>query len=108
VQPYCNRLITVPQPFYNLGGGAPKQTSSKRKDFTFVDWDINQHGVRTEARSHLMRDRMRQKRELKAKWLASSKSVLTVAVALRPQEGGRGLRIVVVAFVAAPRGRCAA
>lgn len=52
-----------------------RKNMSNRKEkpaqkFTFVNWDINQTGVRTEARSHLMRDRMRQKREMQAAWLS--------------------------------------
>lgn len=42
----------------------------KRRSFTFVDFDINRRGVTDVARAHLMKDRLRSKREARSEWVA--------------------------------------
>ncbi|KEF54397.1 uncharacterized protein A1O9_09563 [Exophiala aquamarina CBS 119918] len=43
----------------------------KKEDrtFTFVDYDINRRGVTETARAHLMKDRVRSKREARSEWV---------------------------------------
>lgn len=46
-------------------------TNSKKEErtFTFVDYDINRRGVTQTARAHLMKDRVRSKREARSEWV---------------------------------------
>jgi len=46
-------------------------TNPKKEDrtFTFVDYDINRRGVTQTARAHLMKDRVRSKREARSEWV---------------------------------------
>ncbi|KAK5034756.1 hypothetical protein LTR13_006413 [Exophiala sideris] len=42
----------------------------KGRLFTFVDYDINRRGVTEVARTHLMKDRVRSKREARSEWIS--------------------------------------
>lgn len=46
-------------------------TNPKKEDrtFTFVDYDINRRGVTQTARAHLMKDRVRSRREARSEWV---------------------------------------
>jgi hypothetical protein len=46
-------------------------TNPKKEErtFTFVDYDINRRGVTQTARAHLMKDRVRSKREARSEWV---------------------------------------
>src|ERR1700761_3320485 len=43
---------------------------SEGRVFTFVDYDINHRGVTEKARAHLMKDRVRSKREARSEWVS--------------------------------------
>lgn len=43
---------------------------SEGRVFTFVDYDINRRGVTDTARAHLMKDRVRTKREARSEWVS--------------------------------------
>ena len=44
-------------------------SSSEARAFTFVGYDINRRGVTDHARAHLMRDRVRNKKEARSEWV---------------------------------------
>lgn len=50
----------------------PKSTDKQEQGrlFTFVDYDINRRGVTEVARTHLMKDRVRSKREARSEWIS--------------------------------------
>ncbi|EXJ53825.1 hypothetical protein A1O7_09161 [Cladophialophora yegresii CBS 114405] len=61
--------------------------SSRNPDgrvFTFVDYDINRRGVTDTARAHLMRDRVRSKREARSEWV--SRNQFSPLRWMRPKE----------------------
>lgn len=45
------------------------QAGNGQKTFTFVGYDINQRGISSTARAHLMKDRVRLKRESRSEWI---------------------------------------
>ncbi|KAH0841550.1 hypothetical protein AYO21_01210 [Fonsecaea monophora] len=52
--------------------------------FTFVDYDINRRGVTETARAHLMKDRVRSKREARSEWV--SRNQFSPLRWMRPKE----------------------
>ncbi|KAK6367296.1 hypothetical protein LTS17_010221 [Exophiala oligosperma] len=60
-----------------------KETPGARS-FTFVDYDINRRGVTDVARAHLMKDRVRSKREARSEWL--SRNQFSPLRWMRPKE----------------------
>lgn len=44
-------------------------SNQEEQTFTFVDYDINRRGVTQSARAHLMKNRVRSKREAKSEWM---------------------------------------
>ncbi|KAL6249170.1 hypothetical protein RBB50_004233 [Rhinocladiella similis] len=60
-----------------------KETPGARS-FTFVDYDINRRGVTDVARAHLMKDRVRSKREARSEWM--SRNQFSPLRWMRPKE----------------------
>ncbi|KIW99073.1 uncharacterized protein Z519_00736 [Cladophialophora bantiana CBS 173.52] len=57
---------------------------SEGRVFTFVDYDINRRGVTETARAHLMKDRVRSKREARSEWV--SRNQFSPLRWMRPKE----------------------
>jgi hypothetical protein len=58
--------------------------NSEGRVFTFVDYDINRRGVTETARAHLMKDRVRSKREARSEWV--SRNQFSPLRWMRPKE----------------------
>ncbi|OCT46418.1 hypothetical protein CLCR_01198 [Cladophialophora carrionii] len=58
--------------------------NSEGRVFTFVDYDINRRGVTDTARAHLMKDRVRSKREARSEWV--SRNQFSPLRWMRPKE----------------------
>ncbi|KIW10863.1 hypothetical protein PV08_10162 [Exophiala spinifera] len=55
------------------------------RPFTFVDYNLNQRGVTDVARAHLMKDRVRSKREARSEWI--SRNQFSPLRWMRPKKG---------------------
>ncbi|KIX98306.1 uncharacterized protein Z520_05607 [Fonsecaea multimorphosa CBS 102226] len=60
------------------------QQQPEERVFTFVDYDINRRGVTETARAHLMKDRVRSKREARSEWV--SRNQFSPLRWMRPKE----------------------
>ncbi|KAJ9605275.1 hypothetical protein H2200_009932 [Cladophialophora chaetospira] len=58
--------------------------NSEGREFTFVDYDINRRGVTDTARAHLMKDRVRSKKEARTEWV--SRNQFSPLRWMRPKE----------------------
>ncbi|KIW62892.1 hypothetical protein PV04_09784 [Phialophora macrospora] len=58
--------------------------NSEGRVFTFVDYDVNRRGVTETARAHLMKDRVRSKREARSEWV--SRNQFSPLRWMRPKE----------------------
>ncbi|EXJ91390.1 hypothetical protein A1O1_04502 [Capronia coronata CBS 617.96] len=61
----------------------------QRRTFTFVDYDINRRGVTESARAHLMKDRVRSKREARLDWLSRNRASSLRGMRPKKENGGR-------------------
>ncbi|OQV08127.1 hypothetical protein CLAIMM_12445 [Cladophialophora immunda] len=77
------RYKPAPQPADSMSN-----SKSEGRVFTFVDYDINRRGVTETARAHLMKDRVRSKREARSEWV--SRNQFSPLRWMRPKEENAG------------------